>query len=116
MVDVLQKLCINHYFQEEIDSILKMVHTRMSNSHDYNHGPSLYEVSLNFRILRQEGYYVSDGEHMHSCYSTFELKLELFISIGGLENVSVSMIFIRLFWFLCSPSPEIADSKKSNLE
>ncbi|KAF5760594.1 putative (3S,6E)-nerolidol synthase [Helianthus annuus] len=78
MVDALQKLCINHYFQGEIDSILKMFHTRMSNSLYYNHGPSLYEVSLNFRILRQEGYYVPAGEHKHSSYSTFESKLELF--------------------------------------
>ncbi|KAI3745450.1 hypothetical protein L1987_58562 [Smallanthus sonchifolius] len=58
IVDALQKLCINHYFQQEIDSILKMLYSKMSNSLDYIHGQSLYEVSLNFRILRQEGYYV----------------------------------------------------------
>ncbi|KAK9051762.1 hypothetical protein SSX86_028390 [Deinandra increscens subsp. villosa] len=59
IVDALQKLCINHYFKEEIDTILKLLHARMSNiAIDYNNGQSLYEVSRNFRILRQEGYYV----------------------------------------------------------
>nr|AYV65218.1 (E)-nerolidol synthase [Ageratina adenophora] len=55
-VDALQKLCVNHYFQEEINSILKTLYTRM---YDNSHGQSLYDVSLYFRILRQEGYYVS---------------------------------------------------------
>ncbi|XP_076919912.1 (3S,6E)-nerolidol synthase 1-like [Bidens hawaiensis] len=61
VVDALQKLCINHYFQDEIDVILKRLHTKISNSLDYdNYGQiSLYDVSLSFRILRQEGYYIS---------------------------------------------------------
>ncbi|CAH1423896.1 unnamed protein product [Lactuca virosa] len=58
MVDVLHKLCINHHFEEEIDSILKTHYTKISNGHVSNHDQSLYEVSCNFRILRQEGYYV----------------------------------------------------------
>ncbi|GJT76540.1 (3S,6E)-nerolidol synthase 1-like protein [Tanacetum coccineum] len=59
MVDALQKLCINHYYEEEIGLILKSLYARMSNNDDYKHDKSLYEVSLSFRILRQEGYYVS---------------------------------------------------------
>ncbi|XP_023748879.1 (3S,6E)-nerolidol synthase 1 [Lactuca sativa] len=58
MVDVLQKLCINHHFEEEIDSILKTHYTKISNGHVSDLDQSLYEVSCNFRILRQEGYYV----------------------------------------------------------
>nr|QVQ62887.1 linalool/nerolidol synthase [synthetic construct]USS30767.1 (3S)-linalool/(E)-nerolidol synthase [Laggera pterodonta] len=50
MVDTLQKLCIDHHFQEEIDMIFKM-----SNVHDYQ---TLYALSLYFRIFRQQGYYV----------------------------------------------------------
>nr|GEU65056.1 (3S,6E)-nerolidol synthase 1-like [Tanacetum cinerariifolium] len=59
MVDALQKLCINHYYEDEIGLILKLLYARMSNNGDYKHDKSLYEVSLSFRILRQEGYYVS---------------------------------------------------------
>ncbi|XP_076920367.1 (3S,6E)-nerolidol synthase 1-like [Bidens hawaiensis] len=61
VVDALQKLCISHYFQDEIDAILKRLQTKISNSLDYNnYGQiSLYDVSLSFRILRQEGYHVS---------------------------------------------------------
>ncbi|KAI3498879.1 hypothetical protein L1887_34665 [Cichorium endivia] len=58
MIDALQKLCISHHFQDEIGSILKTLNTKISNANAYKHGQSLYEVSLNFRILRQEGYYV----------------------------------------------------------
>ncbi|KAJ0682126.1 putative S-linalool synthase [Helianthus annuus] len=84
MVDALQKLCINHYFQEEIDSILKMFHTRMSNSLDYDHGPSLYEVSLNFRILRQEGYYVPDDVFSIFKQKDGKFKGELAEDVKGL--------------------------------
>ncbi|KAI3718776.1 hypothetical protein L6452_19660 [Arctium lappa] len=58
MVDCLQKLCIDHHFHEEIDSILKMLYTRISNANIYKHDQTLYEVSRYFQILRQEGYYV----------------------------------------------------------
>lgn len=61
-VDALQKLCIDHHFQEEIDSILKMLDNRITNVHDYKHDDSLYDVSCYFRIFRQEGYYVPAGE------------------------------------------------------
>ncbi|XP_042757023.1 probable terpene synthase 4 isoform X2 [Lactuca sativa] len=58
MVNALQKLCINHHFKEEIDSILKTHYTKIFNGHVSNHDQSLYEVSINFRILRQQGYYI----------------------------------------------------------
>ncbi|CAI9279801.1 unnamed protein product [Lactuca saligna] len=58
MVNALQKLCINHHFKEEIDSILKKHYTKIFNGHVSNHDQSLYEVSCNFRILRQQGYYI----------------------------------------------------------
>ncbi|KAL7606621.1 hypothetical protein Lser_V15G16599 [Lactuca serriola] len=58
MVNALQKLCINHHFKEEIDSILKTHYTKIFNGHVSNHDQSLYEVSINFRIFRQQGYYI----------------------------------------------------------
>ncbi|KVH96283.1 (3S,6E)-nerolidol synthase 1-like [Cynara cardunculus var. scolymus] len=58
MVDCLQKLCIGHHFQDEIDSILKMSYTRISNGGVDKNDQSLFEVARCFRILRQEGYYV----------------------------------------------------------
>ncbi|KAI7756380.1 hypothetical protein M8C21_004485, partial [Ambrosia artemisiifolia] len=84
MIDALQKLCINHFFQEEIESILKMFHTRMSNSIDHNHGQSLYEVSLNFRILRQEGYYVSADVFASFKQKDGKFKGELAEDVKGL--------------------------------
>ncbi|KAJ0836462.1 putative S-linalool synthase [Helianthus annuus] len=61
-----------------------MFHTRMSNSFDYNHGPSLYEVSLNFRILRQEGYYVPDDVFSIFKQKDGKFKGELAEDVKGL--------------------------------
>lgn len=57
-VDALQRLGIDYHFQEEIDSILKrhyMETTYFSSRYECR---DLLEVSLAFRLLRQEGYYV----------------------------------------------------------
>ncbi|KAL8228215.1 hypothetical protein R6Q57_015799 [Mikania cordata] len=80
-IDDLQKLCINRYFHEEIDSILKMLYERTL---DCNHGQSLYEVSLYFRILRQEGYYVSPDVFANFKEKDGKLKNEIAQDVKGL--------------------------------
>nr|BAC20102.1 putative sesquiterpene synthase [Oryza sativa Japonica Group] len=56
LVDVLQRLGIDHHFEEQIDTILKNIHRAEFNSSD------LYEVALRFRLLRKQGYWVSPDE------------------------------------------------------
>ncbi|KAL3522106.1 hypothetical protein ACH5RR_014940 [Cinchona calisaya] len=55
LVDAIQRLGIDHHFQEEIEELLWRQH-RSKNCFDQSLG--LHEVSLCFRLLRQEGYYV----------------------------------------------------------
>lgn len=55
LVGVLQCLGIDHHFEEQINTTLHSTHDA-----DFNNG-SLNEVSLWFRLLRQQGFWVPPG-------------------------------------------------------
>ncbi|KAJ8761647.1 hypothetical protein K2173_004423 [Erythroxylum novogranatense] len=57
LVDAIQRLGIDHHFQEEIEAILESHHKLFSSHVDNN----LHEAALRFRLLRQQGYHVSAG-------------------------------------------------------
>lgn len=58
LVDALQRMGIEHHFQEEIDSILQKEYEDSTCFVKYQNP---YDVSLSFRLLRQEGYHVPAG-------------------------------------------------------
>ncbi|KAF7011277.1 hypothetical protein CFC21_025603 [Triticum aestivum] len=51
-VDHLKRLCIDHYFQDEIDSV-------MDACVDLVHSDDLLDATLSLRLMREAGYYVS---------------------------------------------------------
>uniref|UniRef100_J3LNR0 Terpene synthase n=1 Tax=Oryza brachyantha TaxID=4533 RepID=J3LNR0_ORYBR len=53
LIDTLQRLGINHLFEEQIATTLKAIHSAEFDS------PSLHDVALRFRLLRQQGFWVS---------------------------------------------------------
>jgi hypothetical protein len=55
LVDVLQHLGIDHHFEEQINTTLHNIHNADFNSE------SLHVISLRFRLLRQQGLWVSPG-------------------------------------------------------
>lgn len=55
LVDVVQRLGIDHHFEDQIISALEDIHTAKFNS------TNLHEVSLRFRLLRQKGFLVTPG-------------------------------------------------------
>ncbi|KAG5113977.1 hypothetical protein JHK82_037246 [Glycine max] len=59
MVDTIQRLGIEHHFEEEIEAALQKQHLIFS-SHlsDFANNHKLCEVALPFRLLRQRGHYV----------------------------------------------------------
>jgi hypothetical protein len=59
LVDVLQRLGIDHHFKEQIAATLNYIQGAEFNS------SSLHEVSLRFRLLRQHGFCVSTGDLNH---------------------------------------------------
>lgn len=60
IVDTMQRLGIDNHFQEEIASFLESQHMAMIDT-GVRQCKGLSEVSLCFRLLRQEGYYVPAG-------------------------------------------------------
>ncbi|PAN49532.1 hypothetical protein PAHAL_9G467700 [Panicum hallii] len=56
LVDALQRLGIDHHFQEQIATTLSSVHREEFNS------LNLHEVALRFRLLRQHGFWVPADE------------------------------------------------------
>ncbi|XP_060195347.1 (3S,6E)-nerolidol synthase 1-like [Lycium barbarum] len=57
IIDVIQQLSLDHLFHQQIQLILEQQYLKTKTAHFYRHS-DLYEVSLRFRLLRQEGYNV----------------------------------------------------------
>ncbi|XP_060195345.1 (3S,6E)-nerolidol synthase 1-like [Lycium barbarum] len=57
IIDVIQQLGLDHLFHQQIQLILEQQYLKTKTAHFYRHS-DLYEVSLRFRLLRQEGYNV----------------------------------------------------------
>lgn len=60
MIDAIQRLGLDFHFQQEIDEILSKQYVKANTYGAYDHH-DLQEVSLRFRLLRQEGYNVTSG-------------------------------------------------------
>lgn len=60
MIDAIQRLGIDYHFHEEIEAILPRQYKIFITTDDFS--DNLYEVALRFRLLRQEGYYVTAGD------------------------------------------------------
>ncbi|XP_059660943.1 (3S,6E)-nerolidol synthase 1-like [Cornus florida] len=61
MIDAVQRLGIDYHFHEKIDEVLQRHYTKINTHTCVDNYDDLYEVSLRFRLLRQEGYYVTAG-------------------------------------------------------
>lgn len=57
LVDVVQRLGIDHHFEEQIATALASIH-----SAEFNSSSSLHEAALRFRLLRQQGFWVPADE------------------------------------------------------
>ncbi|KAK7328019.1 hypothetical protein VNO77_22113 [Canavalia gladiata] len=59
MVDIIQRLGIEHHFEEEIETVLQKQQLIFSSHlHEITNNHKLDELALPFRLLRQRGYYV----------------------------------------------------------
>lgn len=55
LVDVVQRLGIDHHFEEQIATTLASIHSSEFNC------SNLHDVALRFRLLRQQGFWVPTG-------------------------------------------------------
>lgn len=61
LIDTLQRLGLAYHFETEIRN---MLHNIYNNEDDKWKKENLYATSLEFRLLRQHGYHVSQGTHV----------------------------------------------------
>jgi (3S)-linalool synthase len=88
MVDAMQRLGVAYHFQEEIEVILQKQYTRLSaysGNHDGAH--QLFEVSLRFQLLRQQGYPVTPGTYGSSPVLLLSSLHRRQIIIGSISSV-----------------------------
>ena len=60
LIDILQSLGLSYHFVDEIKKLLKSIYDNISNDDTWDKDV-LYVVALKFRLLRQHGYYLSQG-------------------------------------------------------
>jgi (-)-alpha-terpineol synthase len=60
LIDILQKLGLSYHFEDEIKKLLKSMCDNISNNDTWDK-EVLYVAALKFRLLRQHGYNVSQG-------------------------------------------------------
>ncbi|CAL5345881.1 unnamed protein product [Camellia sinensis] len=84
MIDNLQRLGIDYYFQEEIEALLQSQYTK---SNATTLGYDLYEVSTRFRLLRQEGYNVPADVFNNFKAKNGKFKPELNADMRGLMSL-----------------------------
>ena len=59
-IDVLQRLGLAYHFENEVKSILKEIYDNNSSSGTWEKN-NLYATALEFRLLRQHEYWVTQG-------------------------------------------------------
>jgi (-)-germacrene D synthase len=64
-IDVIQRLGVSYLFESEIDEMLRDLYYQGSGG-AYVHDHDLQMVALRFRLLRQQGHYVSCGTYRFS--------------------------------------------------
>ncbi|XP_050214272.1 (3S,6E)-nerolidol synthase 1-like isoform X1 [Mercurialis annua] len=84
MVDAIQRLDVEHHFEEEIDAIILNNYNLIPSTH---HDRDLYEVALRFRLLRQEGYFMPAGVFDKFKDEKGKFKHELRDDIRGLMSL-----------------------------
>jgi hypothetical protein len=62
-IDNLKRLCIDHYFEEEIEGA-------MGACMDLIHSNDLFEATLAFRLMREAGHDVSAGQYISAAISS----------------------------------------------
>lgn len=88
-IDAIQRLGVSYHFENEIQEILQQLHETLHDCDDHEYDDDLHTVALRFRLLRQQGYYISCGtyvffvypSHASACFFLLVLNNSSFISI-----------------------------------
>ncbi|KAJ8443065.1 hypothetical protein Cgig2_004270 [Carnegiea gigantea] len=87
VIDTIKRLCLDHYFQEEIRAILATHNSEWRPLDKEGGGGDLHEVALRFRLLRQEGYHITSEAFNKFKDETWKFKRELSKDTKGLMSL-----------------------------
>ncbi|KAM3744366.1 hypothetical protein ACB098_06G048100 [Castanea mollissima] len=59
LINLLQRLGVSYHYENEIEKTLQQLHRTLYDRDDQQNADDLYNVALQFRLLRQQGYYIS---------------------------------------------------------
>ena len=65
LIDLIQRLGVCYHFENEINNILQQLH-HITITSEKNGDDNPYNMTLCFRLLRQQGYNVSSGKSVKS--------------------------------------------------
>jgi hypothetical protein len=91
-IDNLKRLCIDHYFEEEIEGA-------MGACMDLIHSNDLFEATLAFRLMREAGHDVSAGQYISAAIdlrvliTTFSDSKEILLPIRIASMCVLQMMF-----------------------
>ncbi|KAG5601152.1 hypothetical protein H5410_032522 [Solanum commersonii] len=94
MIDTIQRLGVAYHFHNEIEiSIQNIFYTTISQLQSENIDGNLYVVSLRFRLLRQQGHYISSVSNL----SNNSLKVEVTEALSQPIHMTVPRVGARKY-------------------
>jgi len=79
LIDTIQRLGVAYHFHNEIETSIQNIFDSQLQSE--NNNDNLYVVALRFRLLRQQGHYISSGKHALSLHLLSHNKNQFPISL-----------------------------------
>ena len=97
-IDLLQRLGLSYHFENEIKSALKGIYESTNKLYDDKwKRDNLYATALEFRLLRQHGFWVPQGTYIHITHiSIYILPNQIRTDINRLEEYIVSLFISQL--------------------
>ena len=65
LVDSIQRLNVSYHFENEIDQILEKIYANYRDFTSIDGNEDFHNVSLLFRLFRQQGYKIPCGKFIH---------------------------------------------------
>ncbi|XP_062162911.1 (-)-germacrene D synthase-like [Alnus glutinosa] len=87
LIDAVQRLGVSYHFENEIQEILQHSHKTLHDLNDHENNDDLYTIDLQFRLLRQQGYYISCNKFAKFTDSKGKFKESLINDARGMLSL-----------------------------
>ncbi|KAL4619300.1 hypothetical protein ACB092_06G069100 [Castanea dentata] len=87
LIDLLQRLGVSYHYENEIEKTLQQLHRTLYDRDDQENVDDLYNVAIQFRLLRQQGYYISCDKFSKFKDTNGNLKESLTSDVRGMLSL-----------------------------